>query len=84
MIYTVLTIILTIIPFVLGELTWAYLAITLLLNVLLVHRIVRLWRQAKLGTKIDRAIALPVYKYSMIYLALIFLTMSLDRILLPV
>ena len=56
----------------------------MLLNVLLVHRIVRLWRQAKLGTKIDRAIALPVYKYSMIYLALIFLTMSLDRILLPV
>ena len=84
MIYTVLTIILTIIPFILGELTWAYLAITLLLNVLLVHRIVKLWRQAKISTKIDRAIALPVYKYSMIYLALIFLTMSLDRILLPV
>ena len=83
-IYTVLTILLTIIPFVLGELTWVYLVIALLLNALLVHYVVRLWRQAGIRIKIERAIALPLYKYSMIYLALIFFAMSLDRVLLQV
>ena len=83
-IYTVLTILLTIIPFAFGEFTFVYFVFALALNLFLAFRVVKLWRQVETGLNINRATALPVYKYSMIYLALIFLTMSLDRILFPV
>ena len=42
-------------------------------------RVARLFVVSRRGAKIDRATALPVYTYSMLYLALLFLAMALDR-----
>jgi protoheme IX farnesyltransferase len=77
--YAVLTAVLTVIPFVLSEFSAVYLVAALLLNVFLALRLARLFLMAQRGEPIDRATALPVYKFSMLYLALIFLSMALDR-----
>jgi len=79
--YALLTMVLTIIPFTLAAFSVAYLAAALALNVLLALRVARLFMVAQRGVPIDKATALPVYKYSMLYLALIFLTMAIDRAL---
>ena len=49
------------------------------LNVVLSLRMWRVYKLAREGATIDRVAALPLYKYSMSYLALLFLVMSLDR-----
>jgi heme o synthase len=77
--YAVLTIVLSVIPFALAEFSWAYLVAALVLDVLLAIRVARLFVVAQRGTAIDRQTALPVYKFSMLYLALLFLAMALDR-----
>lgn len=79
--YALLTIVLTVIPFVLAELTIAYLIAALALNLVLALRVARLFVVAQRGTSIDKRTALPVYKYSMLYLALLFLSMAVDRAL---
>jgi heme o synthase len=79
--YAGLTIVLTVIPFVLHEFSPAYFLAALALNLVLALRMVRLYAVARRGERIDRTVALPVYKYSMLYLALLFLTMALDRAL---
>ncbi|CAN5840843.1 hypothetical protein BH23DEI1_BH23DEI1_01300 [soil metagenome] len=77
--YAGLTMILTVIPFALQEFSIAYFVAALALNVVLAMRVLRLYQVARSGARIDRAVALPVYKYSMLYLALLFLSMALDR-----
>jgi heme o synthase len=79
--YAILTIALTVIPFALAEFSWAYLVAALALNVVLAVRVARLFLVAQRGVAIDRQTALPLYKFSMLYLALLFLTMALDRAL---
>lgn len=78
--YTVLTIVLTILPFFMHEFSPAYFIAALALNVVLAVRVAALFRLARAGTPIDRVTALPLYKYSMSYLALLFLAMAVDRI----
>jgi len=77
--YALLTMMLTVIPFALSEFSWLYLMAALALNVVLALRVARLFMLARRGVAIDKQTALPVYKYSMLYLALLFLTMALDR-----
>ncbi len=77
--YALLTIVLTVIPFALHEFSVVYLLAALALNVVLAVRMVRLFAVAQRGIAIDKATALPVYTYSMLYLALLFLAMALDR-----
>lgn len=77
--YALLTIILTIIPFALNEFSIVYFAAALALNLLLAVRVLSLYRTVQAGEPVSRATALPLYKYSMLYLALLFLVMSLDR-----
>lgn len=79
--YTALTILLTVLPFFLHAFSPVYFLAVLALNVVLALRVARLFQLARAGTPIDRVTALPLYKYSMSYLALLFLTMALDRIL---
>ena len=79
--YAALTILLTVIPFVLQEFGIAYFLAALALNLVLALRVLRLFAVVRSGARIDRATALPVYKYSMLYLALLFLSMALDRAL---
>ncbi len=77
--YAVLTAVLTIIPFALHEFSVAYFLAALLLNIVLLVRVARLFVLVRNDQPIDRPTALSLYKYSMSYLALIFLTMALDR-----
>jgi protoheme IX farnesyltransferase len=79
--YAVLTMVLTVIPFALQEFSLVYFAAAAALNLVLAARVASLWRQARAGVAIDKARALPLYKYSMLYLALLFLSMALDRAL---
>ena len=80
-IYAGLTVLLTVIPFVLNEFSIVYLAVALGLNLVLALRVVRLWLRVESGGPVSRTASLPLYKYSMLYLALLFLTMALDRAL---
>jgi protoheme IX farnesyltransferase len=77
--YAILTITLTIIPFALHEFSLVYFIAALILNLLLALRVLRLYRLVRSGRPVDRITALPLYKYSMAYLALLFLAMALDR-----
>ena len=79
--YALLTMMLTVIPFALAEFSWVYLMAALALNLVLALRVVRLFMVAQRGVAIDKQTALPVYKYSMLYLALLFLSMAIDRAL---
>ena len=80
--YAVLTVALTLIPFAMNEFSAVYFFAALALNVVLGLRVFRLFVLARAGTPIDRPTALSLYKYSMAYLALVFLSMALDRIFL--
>lgn len=79
--YTWLTVALTILPFFLNEFSLAYLLAVIVLNAVLGLRMYRIYQMAVAGTPIDRVAALPLYKYSMSYLGLLFLAMSLDRVI---
>jgi len=79
--YAALTMLLTVIPFALQAFTLGYFVAALALNVILALRVLRLFAVVRSGASVDRATALPVYKYSMLYLALLFLSMALDRAL---
>jgi heme o synthase len=79
--YAALTILLTVIPFALHAFSLAYFLAALALNVVLALRVARLFAVVRSGASIDRASALPVYKYSMLYLALLFVSMAVDRVL---
>lgn len=78
--YAVLTIALTIIPFAMHEVSPVYLLAALALNVVLALRVIRLFLVVQSGQPVDRPTALSLYLYSMTYLALVFLSMALDRI----
>lgn len=79
--YAVLTVLLTIIPFLLDAFSPIYFVAALLLNLVLALRVLRLFLRVQSGEPVDRSSALPLYKYSMLYLALLFLVMALDRAL---
>jgi protoheme IX farnesyltransferase len=74
MLYSIITAIVSVVPFVQRELGWIYLAPAFLLNALLVVRAVQLLRQPT-----DRPRARNLFKYSMVYLALMFVIVALDR-----
>ena len=51
----------------------------ILLDFLLIRKVVNLYRQVDVGQEVNRKEALSLYKYSMLYLALLFLTLVADR-----
>ena len=71
--YAVLTSLISVFPFVQHDVGWTYLGLAAILNIVLLLRCFQLYK------KPDRPRALSLYKYSMAYLALIFLMMALDR-----
>lgn len=79
LLYAVLTFVTTLVPFVLGEFSWVYLVFSILLNAILIIRTFKLYQFVNTGAKVTKAVALPLYKFSMLYLALLFLLMSVDR-----
>ena len=78
--YALLTILLTVIPFAMREFSPMYFIAALGLNVVLALRVLQLWQHVRAGHPVDKQRALPLYKYSMSYLALLFLVMALDRV----
>ena len=79
--YALLTVVLTIIPFALHEFGVGYFVAALVLNVMLLLRVAKLFVMVQRREPIDRPAALSLYKYSMSYLALLFLAMALERAL---
>jgi protoheme IX farnesyltransferase len=73
--YAIWTVLLTLLPVAMGELRWFYLVLALVLNALLLLRSWQLYR------KTERLRAVSLYKYSMLYLALLFIGMAIDRAL---
>jgi len=73
--YALLTAMISLMPLFMGELGLLYLVLSLVLNGLLILKSLALYRQP------ERRTAVSLYKYSMLYLALLFLGMALDRAL---
>ena len=79
LIYAALTTLASLAPLALNEAGWLYTAVVLLLDFLLISKVVKLYRQVDVGQEVNRKEALSLYKYSMLYLALLFLTLVADR-----
>ncbi len=79
LIYAILTILASLTPLVLNEAGWFYTGVVLLLDILLIRKVVILHRQVDDDREVDRQEALSLYKYSMLYLALVFLALVADR-----
>ena len=79
--YTVILIAVTILPVLFGAFGWVYLASSVILNGLLMRGVLRILAAAKAG-KPWSGPTWWVYKYTLLYLALLFLAMAIDRALL--
>jgi protoheme IX farnesyltransferase len=76
--YTVVLLPLTVLPWAFGALGALYALSALALGLVLLWGVARVWR-AERGTPAWTAAAWWVYKYSLLYLALLFVAMVLDR-----
>ena len=75
--YTVLTVIVSALPFIQQEASWLYLGSVMVLNAVLVLRCLQLYKTTA------RPQASSLFHYSMLYLALLFLVIAIDRAALP-
>ncbi|MCL6527162.1 MAG: heme o synthase [Thermaceae bacterium] len=71
--YAILTTVISLIPVLMGELRLFYLVCAVLLGGLLLLRSWQLYRTQ------ERRVTVSLYKYSMLYLALLFVAMAVDR-----
>ena len=74
LLYSILLVTLTVLPFTFNMLSWVYLVAALLLGVSFIYLAWKLWRDY------SKSISKRLYKYSQAYLALLFLVMAIDRI----
>ena len=81
-VYALLTVLSSLVPLMLGEAGWLYGAALVALNLLLLGKMRGLLRKAGQAGDVAREDALGMYRYSMLYLALLFLVLVLDRSLL--
>ena len=72
-IYSVVTFIVTLIPFLLPQVGWIYTGTAIVLNLILLYHCAILYRNA------SRPAASRLFHYSMIYLAILFLMLAVDR-----
>jgi len=72
-IYGVITLVVSLFPFLLPKVGWIYAGAAIVLNAILLYLCVELYRQ------VDRPRASRLFHYSMIYLALLFLMFAIDR-----
>lgn len=73
--YSVLLVVLTLLPYTFGMFSGVYLSVAGLLGLRFLHLAWALWQNY------DKAISRKLYKYSQRYLALLFLVMAIDRLL---
>ena len=79
LVYAALTILVSLLPFALNQAGWLYAAAAVPLDLLLIFKVFNLYRRIGEGQDVDRNDALALYKYSMLYLAVLFLTLAADR-----
>lgn len=79
LIYAILTILASLAPIAINEAGWLYTGVVLLLDIFLIRKVITLHRQVEDDREVDRQEALSLYKYSMLYLALVFLALVADR-----
>jgi protoheme IX farnesyltransferase len=75
LIYSILLVIITLLPGTINMLGWVYIVAAAILGMGLLHMAIKLIRVA------DKAVARSMYKYSTSYLAFLFLAMMIDRLL---
>lgn len=75
LLYAVLLLAATLLPFLLNALSWVYLTTALSLGLLFVFKAVKLWRHS------STALAWRLFKFSNTYLAVLYAMMVLDRLL---
>ena len=71
--YAILTTVVSALPVLQPKVGWSYFIVAMLLNAVLLFRSFQLYQQP------ERPRAVTLYKYSMVYLALLFLTLAVDR-----
>jgi protoheme IX farnesyltransferase len=71
--YAILTTVISLVPVLMGELRVVYLVCATLLGAFLLLRSLQLYRTQ------ERRVTVSLYKYSMLYLALLFIAMAVDR-----
>ncbi len=72
--YTVVTVVATLVPFLMPQVGWIYAGVAVVLNALLIRYALRLFKT------VDRPRASGLFHYSMLYLALLFLGLAVDRV----
>ena len=82
LLYSLLTVLASLVPLALREAGWLYGAALVALNLQLLVKMATLYRKVGPAGDVTREDALGLYKYSMLYLALVFLALVLDRSLL--
>ncbi|SMB90397.1 heme o synthase [Deinococcus hopiensis] len=79
--YAIYTVVLTLMPVTLGEVGLIYLLAAAGLGAILLQRSWKLYRFVMDGNAVERRVAVPLYLYSMLYLALLFVAGAVDRVL---
>lgn len=71
--YALVTLVVTMLPFLMPQVGWIYAGSAIVLNIILIYYCVQLYR------KTDRPHASTLFHYSMLYLAILFLMFAVDR-----
>ncbi len=79
--YAIYTLTLSLMPLLLGEVSWLYGVSALLLGSWQLRLSWKLRLHVVAGLKVERNNALPLYLFSMLYLALLFLAAAADRVI---
>ncbi|MHA0035681.1 heme o synthase [Deinococcus sp. PESE-13] len=77
--YAIYTVVLSLMPVYFGAVSWIYFVSGALLGVWLLWLSYKLYRHVASGQPAERKVAVPLYLYSMLYLALLFLAGAIDR-----
>lgn len=77
--YAIYTVILSLMPVYTGDVGWIYFTSGALLGAWLMWLSYKLYRHVMTGHAVERKVAVPLYLYSMLYLALLFVAGAIDR-----
>ena len=80
--YSIYTVVISVLPFTFREVSWLYLGVAVLSGAWLLRLAWQLYRPVMAGQAATRKMAVPLYLYSMLYLAILFLAGAVDRSLL--
>ena len=79
LLYSIYTAVISVLPFTLREVSWLYLGVAALSGGWLIWLAWKLYRPVMAGQPATRKMAVPLYLYSMVYLAVVFLAAAIDR-----